>query len=458
MAKTTTGTHPKGSEWARVPIPGCYDCDAFEKCGSPLAPIPGAANPNIWNNQVNCYASCDGSSSSKSLGSCPNPNATQFPEAFPGVSGFGKSGWDWGILDRVRIPSDLEEGDYLLSWRWDCEQSTQVWQNCADIKVIDENTWDDSPIVIPGSEKAATKVSYDQVYKANLPQCDGASENLSAKCESFNQDACLNPGKKDWMFENCARLCCSERENTSDLYTSAAKKDAGIKCAEFAKADCDGDHKEWLYANCAKLCYTGESSSTKPISESMENCAGKKDISSKCGVQMTKADCDGDYKKWMHENCAEVCCSQEKLTYDSSYQEKLPECGETFKNSKAKCDSINQDECLDPEKKDWMFKNCAKLCCSEREEEAVEEILESETDGTGEEPEEISEDDARCWGYAAEWCHTGHNWMGVHCAATCAKVPGTYVDLEGADCEYYSAYCGIGNEYMVRNCRATCSN
>eukprot|EP00660_Eupelagonema_oceanica_P019760 gene19760-biopygen44345 len=28
-------------------------------------------------------------------------------------------------MDRVAIPDNLEAGEYLLSWRWDCEESTQ---------------------------------------------------------------------------------------------------------------------------------------------------------------------------------------------------------------------------------------------------------------------------------------------------------------------------------------------
>merc|ERR1712224_349953 len=51
------------------------------------------------------------------------------------MSGFSRSIWDWSVVDEVAIPEDLEPGDYLLSWRWDCEQSDQVFQNCADITI-----------------------------------------------------------------------------------------------------------------------------------------------------------------------------------------------------------------------------------------------------------------------------------------------------------------------------------
>lgn len=134
IKKTTVGTYPPGSEWARDPVPGCYECDARTTCGEPLPPVPGWAGWNsTWNRQVDCYARCDGSASSKALGHCPG--ATQFAEPVPDISGFGKYSWPWSVLDTVKVPSELPAGRYLLSWRWDCEESTQVWQNCADVIV-----------------------------------------------------------------------------------------------------------------------------------------------------------------------------------------------------------------------------------------------------------------------------------------------------------------------------------
>lgn len=65
---------------------------------------------------------------------------TQFPEPVPGVSGFVHNATmpidAINIVDRVVVPSHIAPGRYLLSWRWDCEQSPQVWQNCADIVVV----------------------------------------------------------------------------------------------------------------------------------------------------------------------------------------------------------------------------------------------------------------------------------------------------------------------------------
>jgi hypothetical protein len=38
------------------------------------------------------------------------------------------------IKDFVVVP-DVPEGHYVLSWRWDCEQTPQVWNSCSDIYI-----------------------------------------------------------------------------------------------------------------------------------------------------------------------------------------------------------------------------------------------------------------------------------------------------------------------------------
>jgi len=128
------GTHPAGSEWARNPIPTCRMCPTYETCGPVVeaGPPPGTTSWQQWNI---CSAKCAGSGTYK-LPSCPVGTA-QFPEVAPGLSAFENATWDWSIMDRVVLPSDLELGDYLLSWRWDCEETRQVWQNCADITITD---------------------------------------------------------------------------------------------------------------------------------------------------------------------------------------------------------------------------------------------------------------------------------------------------------------------------------
>jgi predicted carbohydrate-binding protein with CBM5 and CBM33 domain len=46
------------------------------------------------------------------------------------------SDWVVGLIeDAVKIPKDLPAGDYVLSWRWDAEETAQIWANCADVVV-----------------------------------------------------------------------------------------------------------------------------------------------------------------------------------------------------------------------------------------------------------------------------------------------------------------------------------
>ena len=42
---------------------------------------------------------------------------------------------DWAIKNLVRVPKSLESGEYVLSFRWDCQQTPQVWNSCANILV-----------------------------------------------------------------------------------------------------------------------------------------------------------------------------------------------------------------------------------------------------------------------------------------------------------------------------------
>jgi hypothetical protein len=67
----------------------------------------------------------------------------QFQEPASGLSGFDPmdgtdylGGFRYSIMDEVEVPSTLPAGEYLLSWRWDVEQSQQIWQGCADIVLV----------------------------------------------------------------------------------------------------------------------------------------------------------------------------------------------------------------------------------------------------------------------------------------------------------------------------------
>lgn len=206
MTKVTTA----GGDWARDPIPGCKICeDAQAKCGSPLTPVPmnetGGKSSDAWDLQVNCYGACCGSSSSKKDGVCPD--GTEFYPAVSGHSGFGKNVPEWSMMDRVVIPEDLEEGEYLLGWRWDCEESTQVWQNCADLVL----TKDAPP---PTPKPAPTPTPTPKPPSPSKKTCK-STEN--SQCGTFFKKSCAYGGCQacvdDTTF-NC-KACCPGCEMTS---------------------------------------------------------------------------------------------------------------------------------------------------------------------------------------------------------------------------------------------------
>lgn len=159
--------HPKGSHWARNPLPGCNYCDQT-KCGGLLPNMtekvtmppfdnlpddyPAQYGGNAWYKQESCAQQCAGANFMQ----CP-PGMQQFEEPAPGISGYvgnimffnindpknykvyGIEGFSFSIMDKVEVPEHLEEGEYLLSWRWDCEQSPQIWQQCADITLVKQS-------------------------------------------------------------------------------------------------------------------------------------------------------------------------------------------------------------------------------------------------------------------------------------------------------------------------------
>jgi len=108
----TDGVLPKGSTWTQIALPAC-------------------AGPS-------------GGSGTNST--CDTP---QFENAITdaGFWGYGNSAsggspafrkivdsGSYEIVDTVRVPEGLE-GDYVFSWRWDSEQTAQVWTQCSVVTI-----------------------------------------------------------------------------------------------------------------------------------------------------------------------------------------------------------------------------------------------------------------------------------------------------------------------------------
>lgn len=127
---------PAGSTWARNPIPRIWDSKLGlhnpEACPGPSTranPKPGCLAfpaPCPWDTyNTTGLLPCDPGIESGLLGGCDG-------------NGMGQCSSDWvvGVIsDHVWIPADLASGEYVLGWRWDCEETAQIWQNCADVSI-----------------------------------------------------------------------------------------------------------------------------------------------------------------------------------------------------------------------------------------------------------------------------------------------------------------------------------
>jgi len=122
---------PAGSTWTKIPIPGCMINGAREKkdCLGPTFPPPLATQLYHYSSPSNLYGifgygggHCMGNQSK-------NPNVKCTDEEYK------ECVFDFGIVDLVKVPENLEPGHYVISFRWDCEQTKQIWSSCGDIEV-----------------------------------------------------------------------------------------------------------------------------------------------------------------------------------------------------------------------------------------------------------------------------------------------------------------------------------
>ena len=124
---------PRSSTWRRNPIPACA-CDSGLNChhgdsgrGMTYAWLRAFFVP--YSNATNGPPGC-------MHGTMFEP---PWPQGYGHIAeradeGGGRSPkFNYELVDKVRVP--MEAGEYLLSWRWDTEQKSQVWSSCADVVV-----------------------------------------------------------------------------------------------------------------------------------------------------------------------------------------------------------------------------------------------------------------------------------------------------------------------------------
>merc|ERR1711862_321068 len=108
-------------------------------------------------------------------------------------------------------------GTYVLSWRWDCEETDQVWNSCADIVITD------GPVPAP-------------IPPAPTPS-PAPSPSPSGSCDGFKPDAvsyacyykgCITKDAKG----NCEECCSGCHLETYTGKGTYCMEDKEVVCVE----------------------------------------------------------------------------------------------------------------------------------------------------------------------------------------------------------------------------------
>jgi len=213
--RTSQGTHPEGSQWTKVPIPSCSGSSGGgdgRGCDSPQFPSP---IPGLW-------------------GSGPR-NGCAYSTGLPPAERAEYCGrvMDFRMVDLVKIPENLPPGEYALSFRWDCEQTPQIWTQCADVKVT--ATGSPSPSPTPPTQAPPPTT-------APTPGCSDTNQY----CEDWaaNGECEINPG---WMLDSCPASCdvCS----SPGLCT-----DENQYCEDWAASGQCEANPNYMLESCRKSC------------------------------------------------------------------------------------------------------------------------------------------------------------------------------------------------------------
>jgi len=140
--RVTAGVHPAGSMWSKNPIPaGQWGAPAGIPQGNPGPPQfkpPAGCDEHCWGYQP-CnvgftHPSYEGWNHTKAkLPSCSTDGTPG--AALKNGKGCCHTTAYMAIKDQVHVP-DVPPGDYVVRWRWDCEQSPQIWSGCGDVTIV----------------------------------------------------------------------------------------------------------------------------------------------------------------------------------------------------------------------------------------------------------------------------------------------------------------------------------
>lgn len=228
---TQTYNAPDGTQWRTNPIPGCA-CDLGEGCGGkdPLNESAGHHTDSVYS-----QGSCTGISRARDLypkhGSptpaCPQGTMfeagfDQFTEGF--LTGSANV---FSVMDEIQVPN--KPGEYVLGWRWDCEETDQVWNSCADIVITDgpipaPTPAPPTPPTPPAPSPPHGKTDYVcYMNKCYLKPGYGTMDQATCEktCSSPSPPAPSPSGKKDYV---CWKGKCYEKAGYGKLDKDSCEK------------------------------------------------------------------------------------------------------------------------------------------------------------------------------------------------------------------------------------------
>jgi hypothetical protein len=156
--RTTTGTYPPASMWTRNPTPACHGP------GSDHSYERGGGNQTAYPNKGGTHSCSPASYVGGAFEGLYNGPEFEPHGGYPGkyadygiyTYGFGNNQQEnaggpllYNVVDLLQIPKNLEPGQYILSHRFDCEQTVQVWNSCSDITILPADSSEPDDALIP---------------------------------------------------------------------------------------------------------------------------------------------------------------------------------------------------------------------------------------------------------------------------------------------------------------------
>jgi hypothetical protein len=148
--RISTGTLPKGSTWTRNPIPACKaEFGGAFNVGCHMSSVAGKYKPVTPSEFQFPPAGADESRPGGLLGgfgggSCGGCNQVHNPPDCNKLGKYGRNNctedeatgqfFGWNVVDTLKVP-DVPPGEYTVSFRWEGEQTPQIWASCSDVTI-----------------------------------------------------------------------------------------------------------------------------------------------------------------------------------------------------------------------------------------------------------------------------------------------------------------------------------